>query len=87
MIENFAQWHVAYLLDDLAPFQPAVPVGLSERVLNGLKRCDHCYESCLARTRLAAGGELLEVCTEAGWEKIGHAPQDFADVRTVLGSF
>ncbi len=60
---------------------------LSERVFEGIKRCDHCYERCLVRATIAwprRPGETVEVCNESAWNRIQAGPPGFADVRAVL---
>jgi hypothetical protein len=62
--------------------------GLADRVFAGLKPCAHCYgEACLARRQVAWRGTIKEVCSEHGWNQIGHSRAEYEQLWTVLGVF
>jgi hypothetical protein len=65
-------------LDECAP-------GLSAQVLAGIRKCDHCFENCMAISRLEYQGAFYECCREAGWDQIGVGPAEFENLRLVTG--
>jgi hypothetical protein len=65
-------------LDGCAP-------GLSAQVFAGIKQCDHCFDNCMAISRLEYQGGSYECCREAGWDQIGVSPSEFETLRLVIG--
>ena len=58
--------------------------GLTDRIFDGIKKCGHCYEPCMARVHIAYRGRTQDICQEAGWATIGDSPADFENLRIVL---
>lgn len=63
----------------------AVKPGLADRIFEGIKKCEHDYENCIARVIIARGGQAQECCSEVAWDTIGDSPADFENLRLVLG--
>jgi hypothetical protein len=62
----------------------ATQPGLSEQVFSGIRKCQHCYEPCLARKIVEYVGEKYECCGEACWNQIGTSPTDYEILWSVI---
>jgi hypothetical protein len=59
-------------------------LGLADRIFEGIKKCEHDYEGCIARVVIQRGGMTQECCSEVAWDTIGETSSDFEDLHLVL---